>query len=667
MKTLFAIIIISFITACQSKTDKRLEQALHLAGENRGELEKVLDYYQNDSLKLQAARFLIGNLPGNVAYDSTKLYKYRGILLRYDSLKKAYPERKSELFWEINDEWKAFSKQANINYDIYSKQEPDLHHITANYLINNIDQAFNSWNKSSCKDSTNFHDFLHYVLPYRRQSGYVLESWRDYFLTEYGQYINKYTSPRELTDSLFVQISDYQVNWESLSSYPYICLGDYNLGRTTRCDGRCWFNSMLLSALGIPCAIDYVPYWGNRNYSHSWNALVLEGKTYPFESTGGKKGKWKPKQVYNNVWVDEYWSISRLPKVLRYSDFSIEEGPSRSRSTTRENTPANFFNSKYEDVSDAYFSTSDVAIPITDAEIPSGTEYAYLFVFNEDVWKPAYWGKIESEVASFRKMGRNIVYLPAFYKNGQIIPFNKAFLLQEDGIIHYLNPDRSNLSSIFPERKFCKRPDLDFWTKWNVGASFETANQRDFRSAETVFSVQECKLTPNIYKLDKPVKCRYIRYIFPEHKDVLSELNFFTQNAQGELEEIEGKFFSPNSEWITELTKLFDKDILTFSDLSIYESVENSNCWVGTDFGKEKEIVAVGICSRNDKNNVIKGMEYELFYWDNEWQSLGTQVAKDYSLQYDNVPDNALLLLKCTTEGKENRIFTWKGDTQIWW
>lgn len=60
-------------------------------------------------------------------------------------------------------------------------------------------------------------------------------------------------------------------------------------------------------------------------------------------------------------------------------------------------------------------------------------------------------------------------------------------------------------------------------------------------------------------------------------------------------------------------------------------------------------------------------MEYELFYWNNSWVSLGKKIATDYSLNYDNVPFNALLLLKCTTEGKENRIFTWEDNGQRWW
>ena len=40
------ILILSFfLTACTSPDDLRLEQALAFAGNNRGELEKVLSYY----------------------------------------------------------------------------------------------------------------------------------------------------------------------------------------------------------------------------------------------------------------------------------------------------------------------------------------------------------------------------------------------------------------------------------------------------------------------------------------------------------------------------------------------------------------------------------------------------------------------------------------------
>lgn len=77
MKSLFIIglnIFISIIlVACNSSNSKRLEQALLFAGENRGELEKVLTHYENNPEKLEAARFLIRNMPRWYGYEGWQL------------------------------------------------------------------------------------------------------------------------------------------------------------------------------------------------------------------------------------------------------------------------------------------------------------------------------------------------------------------------------------------------------------------------------------------------------------------------------------------------------------------------------------------------------------------------------------------------------------------
>lgn len=641
-----------------SDNEKLLRHVLTWAGENKTELEKVLEHYRNDSLKLEAAKFLIRNMPGNVAYDSTNLYKYRPILFRFDSLKQREKTEQINALDTINNEWASFIQNKSVSHDIYSQLNQDLYTISSDYLIENIDQSFDAWQKTSFRDSVDFETYLQYILPYRRQNGYVVESWRVFFHTHFGN-SESFTTSRQAVDSLLELASEYQVSWFNISDYPYICLQDYNLSKMSRCPQRCWFNSMLLSAFGIPCAIDYVPAWGNRNSSHEWNSIIIGGKTYSFESTGGK-GKWKSQLVYNNVWVDKYWMKSRLPKVLRYSYESISEGPSADARSNARNTPPLFLDSKYKDVSEAYFTVSDIKIPIKKAEAPRDCGYAYLFVFNENEWKPVYWGEIKSSEVCFNNMGRDIVYLPGFYKEGQIIPFNDPFILKEDGSIHYLAADTRKKLTATLERKYYARPDLDFWKEWNKEARFEVADNRSFAKARTIFTVPTCQLIPNTWTLDTPIHTRYIRYLFPEHLDVLAELYFYQK----------GKILLPDAKMSPMADKLFDNDLLTYADLNFMKDKDGSaeNCWVGMDFGQDVEITAIGICPRNDKNNVIKGLEYELFYWnDEQWSSLGRKTATDYSLTYENVPGNSLLLLKCLTEGVENRIFTWEENKQKWW
>lgn len=56
------------LIGCVSKGDARLESALRQAKDNRKELEYLLAFYKDDSLKLEAAKFLIRNMPGHYSY-----------------------------------------------------------------------------------------------------------------------------------------------------------------------------------------------------------------------------------------------------------------------------------------------------------------------------------------------------------------------------------------------------------------------------------------------------------------------------------------------------------------------------------------------------------------------------------------------------------------------
>ncbi len=651
------------LTCC---CDNKVERTLEHSGEHRAELEKVLSHYKDDSLRLRAAEFLITHLPGNVSYDTTHLHKYRPLLHYFDSVRSIEGMKLDTAMVRFGERWNSFTRYHNPQTDVYGKLTPDLTTISADYLINNIERAFEAHDRSLYKDSVRFDDFLKYVLPYRRNNGYAVEEWREHFLAEYGDYLTAYTSPRELADSLLERLKHYKVEWKEIGDYPYVRLDDYLLSQVSRCPARCWFNSMLLSALGIPCTIDYVPAWGNRNSSHEWNALVIDGKTYPFEATGGR-GMWHAGKVYNNEWVDKYWMKSRLPKVFRYSYATVLQGPTTDRESNTSNTPARFLNVKYEDVSDAYFPTSDIRIPIRQGTQPKNARFAYLCVFNEDVWKPVFWGELDGGEAYFRKMGRDVVYLPVFYDNGRLIPLNDPFLLQSDGSIRYLSSETQKTETVLLERKYYARPDIAFWSEWNKGAHFEVSASADFRQGKRVFTVPECRSHPNVWELEKPVRTRYIRYVYPEHTNALAELAFYgKQGNDGQRVEWTGKPLAADSERMKTLRNVFDGDILTYADLTPYEDGSGKE-WVGMDFGKEVEITAIGVCPRNDKNDVIDGMEYELFHWDGRWQSLGRQMAQGYSLTYSHVPVGALLLLKCTTEGKENRIFTYENGSQVWW
>ncbi|MBP5362438.1 MAG: hypothetical protein J6Y71_05370, partial [Ruminococcus sp.] len=60
------VAVCTTVVSCGRKqSNEYLEYALRAAGNNRGELEAVLEHYKDDPEKLAAARFLIENMPGH--------------------------------------------------------------------------------------------------------------------------------------------------------------------------------------------------------------------------------------------------------------------------------------------------------------------------------------------------------------------------------------------------------------------------------------------------------------------------------------------------------------------------------------------------------------------------------------------------------------------------
>lgn len=658
IRLLSVILCIVTIFSCQhNKGNALIKKTLILSGNNKDNLDKVLSNSEWNNLQSEAAKFLIVNMETSFSFDTTNLYKYRPLLHELDSLRQSIGNQQALSI--INQKWNKANFDPSFS-EIYSPKTPDIQTITSDYLIIDIKQAFDSWQNSIFKDSIDYETFQQYILPYRVKNGYIIEDWRTYFIKGFGSHYNKYASAIEMVDSVMNFIDNYQVNWVPISNYPFICLKDYEIAKMSKCPERCWFNAMLFRSLGLPCTIDFVPAWGNRNSGHEWNALVINGKTYPFESTGGQ-GKWKPKQVYNNEWVDEYWMKSRLPKVFRYTYEINKKGPKI------DNAPPLFKKLNYTDVSSDYFKTTDIVIENKYAKSVKD-EYAYLCVFNEDSWKPVYWGKrIKRNKYEFKKMGRNIVYLPVFYDNGYITPINAPFILDSLGNVNYLTPDTLNAREICVTRKYLTRPDLDFWLKWNLGSYFESATDKNFKNKKNILVIKELEMRPTIWHLEKPVSTRFLRYVFSNNYDCLAELYFYTKDSKGNLTRIKHKHTTSNILIdSTQLNKILDNNILSFASFPKPKN-EDKTLWLGFDFGKNITIDALGICPRNDKNNIIKGLEYELFYWDKKWVSLGVKTAKEYQLIFENVPQNALLYVKCTTEGRENRIFTYENNQQVWW
>jgi|GEM_PF-1103591 len=100
----------------KSQEESMLEYALSQAGDNRKELEYVIKYYEGDSLKREAARFLIRNMVYHFGYE----------------------------------------KRERVS---------DITTLSSDYLIRNIELAFQAWAKPWNK-SVSFENFCRYIRKY---------------------------------------------------------------------------------------------------------------------------------------------------------------------------------------------------------------------------------------------------------------------------------------------------------------------------------------------------------------------------------------------------------------------------------------------------------------------------------------------------------------------
>ena len=98
-----------------------------------------------------------------------------------------------------------------------------------------------------------------------------------------------------------------------------------------------------------------------------------------------------------------------------------------------------------------------------------------------------------------------------------------------------------------------------------------------------------------------------------------------------------------------------------------YQVSGGIDLWVGVDLYKPVKISKIGFAPRNDDNAIVSTDTYELFYWQDQWISLGRKRPIGDSVVYDNVPQKALLWLRNLTKGREERPFTYENGKQIWW
>lgn len=318
--------------------------------------------------------------------------------------------------------------------------------------------------------------------------------------------------------------------------------------------------------------------------------------------------------------------------------------------------PGVFNNPRLIDVTELYVRTNEITVPVL---YKSGkNKFAYLSVSDRQNWVPVGWGTLKNGLANYLKVGENSVFLPVTASISGIQAFNYPFIVLENGEVRYFKPNFDKVRRVVLHRKHPLNSEIEKSIERMVHGKFQASDNENFENAETLYSINE---SPGPYyhelKINKSTHYRYVRYLGRDSSRCnISEIEFYESDnikpLKGEIIGTQGSLPQANA---------FDGDVLTY-----FHTWQLENIWIGLDFGKPMKISKIRFAARNDKNHIIPGNLYELFYWDNEWKSLGTQVATDKILVYDSVPSNCLLFLKNHTEGQEERVFTYEDGKQVW-
>lgn len=614
--------------SCTNDINKRVDWALNFAGPNSLALDSVLSHYEGNPLKQEAARFLIANLPYYYSYTSPLIDSLK-------NLKKKFIKRQYYTEEELK-KWKSF------NY----KQSPkvyDARVVKADLLIDNIDLVFAAWEKRPWNKHYSFAEFCEYILPYR-VGDEPLEQWRKIYYERYNPILDSLYQGTDVMGAAECMIAYIQKEWfynDRTFSYPNLGAMFLLENRLGYCRDACDVVSYVMRAVGIPVAVDLYVISPCYSSQHSWNAIVdTTGRVIPVNYSDRKK-----------VTRTKH-DTRRRGKVYR-TCFGVQ--PEKIKDIYgNKDIPSLFRNPFLRDVTNEYFPENEIELEISDTD----AKYVYLSIYNEKEYIPIDIAIVQRGKALFRNLEDSLVYYPTARCEGIMEPIDYPFLLK-NGQQQYFIPDSVRQIEIKLKRKY---PLISYHLKNVVGVSFEGMNKTNSKKVELLYKIDSVPETNyNSVILNKTQYYRYIRCQPPKSAGFeMADIMFYGNEKQWYPVDV---FSEQRRDRIYEqkLWNIFDNNWVSY-----YLSMKKDESII-CDLGKKRPIDKIVYIPRNDDNYIHLGDIYELYYHNgnNDWKFVERKQADTTFISFKNIPDDAMLLLRNTTRGKEERAFYYKDGKQI--
>jgi hypothetical protein len=524
----------------------------------------------------------------------------------------------------------------------------DIDIITSDYLIENIDMAYNQWQNLSWNKNLSFGDFCEYLLPYRLGNE-PLENWRTVYYKKYGQILDSIYSGADIIEAAN-QLSLYVDKSEDIVHYHHSTFIDVEpLFFLNNKSGNCidLTNATIyaLRSVGIPAVRHfYISAPDDYNIGHSWTAIR--------DTTGAHI-------AFNNIGLSierGAQDIKKKGKVYQLCYECQDKGEYDNRYV------ASFFmDPLLKDVTAAYSGRNKLEINFFSSKNP----YIYLGVLPPPKTIPIAVTKAKDGKAVFADVEPGLVYQLLQYNNGMLVPAGYPVSIDSMGSIHTFTPNLSDMQNLTIYRKW-------FLPKWLytsinsiVNSTLEGSANRNFSDITFSYQLQDSIL----YDIEKIFSIggktvQYIRYTSSDSSIIdIAEVYVYAIGNSIPIRnmEISGANPVPHPKKRIIFENLIDGDILTY-----YISADSA-ATITFDLLKPIPLDRIELLPRTDDNFIRIGDVYELFYHGGEegWKSLGQQQAKNLYLKYTNIPSNALLWLRNHTRGEEEQVFYIKNGVQV--
>lgn len=623
---------------------KKLEYALKSSSNNKRSLESVLSYYDVGSEKYKAAEYLISNMPGHCSYLGDNIYEYYDIALNLFNSSLSPIEQRDSLL--------ALSKGRFVGVD--RKYVQDLKVVQSDFLIDNIERAFDSWKNGRWATTLTFEQFSEWILPYKCTEMQELDNWRSLFPDLYSDDLllfpyndENYNSTYKAVEIVRNEIIRKIVPKGLFKECGFPMLSAQTMSKMTY--GRCtdYVNLAVLTfrSLGIPAVIDETPIWGRYRAGHSWYVILDErGQELPAEwDVSSQPGK-------------SFFPYQRIPKVYR-NTFAANQDRVEYQKTSLLKYPFSLFQT---DVTGHYMNPVDVEIPVDKPDYIK-EKYAYIACFcgHGTDWKIVDFGKFDGKTASFRNMGRDILYVTLGYDGESLRPVSLPFVIKKDGSVEQIRTLQKT-SRLVLRRKYHLTEEVALMRHRLIGGRVQASNTLDFRNCTDVLLLDSLP-KHDLLPIQETESFRFWRYLSPESSfGSIAELAFFTKDSIRR----KGLIITSGNVSSEKGNKAFDDDWLT-----CFETEAPNDNWVGLDMGYPVQIKYVRVVPKGDDNDIHPGDEYELLFWDGHvWIRKEIKVANDNQLSFDDVPVETLLWLKNHTRGWDERPFVLKDSGYLeWW